>query len=328
MDNFNQNSGLQGLGAVNGTVSEGLSGLGNVNTNNASATIDNSNFGQKFDTDANLFAMDANKFGSIESYTEYLNNFLVNTGVLTVQPMNDQAKQQLGLNNMLCVNFLQNDATAQIEYVAVIATPTINEVTQAIQAIQQCPQANIPVKKVAIGYFNYDNNLKGQAAKVGMELCGYQDLIDLNNAIQSGYNKMPYMNLNGSMFEHRLAKLLNAKYKGQNGQSFGHNFGQQMSGLGAGLGAAFSEGFGQLKSSLFGLKDQFGQAKAQMQKGQQPQQMMNQPVNAVNQENYNSNMTQFANTPMDNIQQNIVSLDKVPESTVETAGVSLEKPTE
>lgn len=255
---------------LNNQQPNGLEGLGVINTNNASATIDSSSLTvEKYDTDVRKFSTDGNKFTSIESFYEYLQNYLNNTGIVSVSPVADEIKQQLNFSFIFYAQFnTMADNTSVENGFCIFACPSLENVKSIINLLQNSSVSNIPNKRVAIGYFNYDNNIKSMAKQVNLDLMGYQDILDLNNAIDSGDKKLPYMNI-GNSFEIILAKQLNHKYSSMStGQT--SQYTQQLSGLGHNLGESFKEGFSQLKQSIFGLGKDLGLTKDQQSVQQQP----------------------------------------------------------
>ena len=235
---------------------DGLQGLGVINTDNASATIDNHNLssGMQPINDSRKMETDMNKFSSVENFCSYLKQFMIDTTVLNVQEV-DQT--------MFTATF------ADGETYLVVACPTVNNLQSAVSYLQTNP-TNLPAKRVAVGFFYTDNNVSNLGRQAAVEVFGYNEILDLNNAIASADSKMPYMHMGAATFESKLAKLLNAKYKETATGNIGTQFSSQAAGVGAGLGAAFSEGFGQLKQSLFGFGKDLGIIKDKNQAPQQP----------------------------------------------------------
>jgi hypothetical protein len=283
---------------------DGLQGLGVINTDNASATIDNHNLSSSTPPviDNRKFETDMNKFSSVENFCSYTKQFMIDTGVLNVQDID---------NTMFSATFQDG------ETYLVVACPTVENLQSAVNYLQSAP-AGLPAKRVAVGFFYADSNVSNLGRQAAVEVFGYNEILDLNNAISSADNKMPYMHIGVATFETKLAKLLNAKHKETATGSIGSQFSSQASGVGAGLGAAFSEGFGQLKQSLFGFGKDLGIIKDKNQQtvAQQPVQNMGQP------QQFQQAPQQFHQAPVNNVEAH----HEVPSQPIgQTSGVSLNK---
>ena len=95
---------------------------------------------------------------------------------------------------------------------------------------------------------NLKENTKNMAKSIGLELLGYNDILEINNAIDSGTKGLPYLTLSSS-FVAGLAKNLNSKYEFIGGNTVGTELNNQLSGL----SEAINDGFNQLKGSLGSL---------------------------------------------------------------------------
>ena len=244
-----------------------MSTLGNVNTNNASATILGATaIPDKVDDDTRKIKLDVTGY-TIENYCEYLKQYLANTQMFVITDVVDQIKQILGIPQMF---ILQSNTSGQAFLIIPILensqANTSNNVITALQSIlPQHPEINLPPVKVGFGHENFPDAVKKSAKSVNMELVGYSEIYEINNAIQQAYNRMPYMGF-GNTFAMQLAKGLNGMYRqmmsGQPNPAM-NNFGQGVKQVGQGFGAAIMDGINQLKQSFSGLGASFNQARNQ-----------------------------------------------------------------
>lgn len=216
----------------------GLEGLGNINLNNASATVESPNsFLAKTDTDSRKIALDSSKFATNDELASYLHDWL-----LTQCNINTATHSNI-LSFMLPIN------GKPISY-SVVCVKGESEFTQEAQS--ERIQSLGSEKVVIFGYYNApkNNEVASRVKQLGIELFTLTEIYEINSAIDGADKKLPYVSLNQNKLSSMVAKSVNEKYRKQGTMNASTIFGdkQQLSGL----GAAFSEGFNQLKNSVTG----------------------------------------------------------------------------
>lgn len=308
MDNY---SGLNGLGASvpSGCNETGLSGLGNINTDNASPNINTDQFNlNKTDTDLRKITTSASKFATNTDFTNYMFNFLNNSGVVIAQQMNDEAKQQLNYYDILYVDFVNSQTGAPNNNgYALFCAIDANTVSNVVNMLTTVQTANIPPKRVIIGFFNKQSDVVKAGKQVGIQIVDISEIYEINNAVDLADKKMPYIAAGATEFGQTLAKALNAKYKATATGGFGQSFSQGASNFGNGAKNAFSDGLDQLKESFAGLGAMF----SSMKNGGTQQNVQQTPVSQ-----------QYVAQPM-NMEQAVQAVQPVAQESQPT--VSLEK---
>ena len=203
-----QNAGTQGLG-----------GLGNINTDNANGQLESPlEQAVKIDADSRKIAMDTTKFSSVADYKDYLEKWFNSTGLCTVN--STQAN---------CITIQINHTVNNQNFVTsfeIIPVLTYNDVLAVLQSLQQSQQP-APTSRVIFGYVNYDTNQIKLAKQLNIEMVGANEILELNNAIELGLKKMPYITFDKKSFTHLFGSLLNRKYSDNT--------------MGNGLGATFNQ---------------------------------------------------------------------------------------
>ena len=219
-------------------MGNGLEGLGNINTNNASATVESpTGFLAKSDTDNRKIILDNTKFNTNTDVANYLADWLRTQCNLEAYNTDDVVSLQIPGNGI---------ATSYI----IKCIKDENEFMQLVQNIETIN--NTGTKTVLFGYYNVPKTpeIEGRIKQSGIELFTLQDIYDVNGAIDSADRKLPYLNISQGKLSSIIAKIVNEKYKQQGTLNASTIFGdkQQLTGL----GAAFTEGLNQLKGSLTG----------------------------------------------------------------------------
>lgn len=243
-------------------MGNGLDGLGNINTNNASATVASpTGFLAKSDTDNRKIALDNTRFNANTDIANYLADWLRTQCNIEGTINNDTVLVQLHINGTM------------IGY-SIKCVKDENEFMQLVQNIEIV--VNTSAKTVLFGYYNVPRTpeIESRIKQSGVELFTLQDIYDVNGAIDNADRKLPYLSISQGKLSSIIAKMINEKYKQQGTLNASTIFGdkQQLTGL----GAAFTEGFNQLKGSLAGA---IGAVKATTgHAGQIPQTMGNKPT--------------------------------------------------
>lgn len=219
-------------------MGNGLDGLGNINTNNASATVASpAGFLAKSDADTRKIALDNTKFNTNTDIANYLADWLRTQCNIEGTTNNDIVLAQLPINGAV-VNY------------SIKCVKDENEFIQAVQNIDTV--INTGTKTVLFGYYNVPrtSEIESRIKQSGIELFTLQDIYDVNGAIDSADKKLPYLSISQGKLSNIVAKIVNEKYKQQGALNASTIFGdkQQLNGL----GAAFTEGLNQLKGSLVG----------------------------------------------------------------------------
>lgn len=197
----------------------------------------------------NLLKTSLSEFTNADELYNYIKNYLTNSGIVSVADVSETIKNNSGLQHIFTVDFMnQYEPNGTQKRYYVIICPLEEDLKKLIGKIQSGLNSVIPYRKVALGYFNYDYNTKNMAKSIGLELLGYNDILEINNAIDSGTKGLPYLTLSSS-FVAGLAKNLNSKYKFIGGNTVGTELNNQLSGL----SEAINDGFNQLKGSLGSL---------------------------------------------------------------------------
>lgn len=214
-----------------------IEGLGNINTNNASATVASPDaFLSKTDTDNRKIALDSSKFNTSEDVAIYLSNWLqTQCGVST------------SINNSVLA-FAIPIANNMVSY-SIRCVKDNTELEQFVQSDQMNNLANAG-KLVIFGYFsNSTTDVINRLKQVNAETFGIQEIYEVNSAIDSADKKLPYLSINQSKFSSMVAKKVNERYKAQGTFNASTIFGDTHQ-ISSGLGVAFSEGLNQLKESI------------------------------------------------------------------------------
>lgn len=214
-----------------------IEGLGNINTNNASATVTSPDaFLSKTDTDNRKIALDSSKFNTSEDVAIYLSNWLqTQCGVST------------SINNSVLA-FAIPIANNMVSY-SIRCVKDNTELEQFVQSDQMNNLANAG-KLVIFGYFsNSTTDVINRLKQVNAETFGIQEIYEVNSAIDSADKKLPYLSINQSKFSSMVAKKVNERYKAQGTFNASTIFGDTHQ-ISSGLGVAFSEGLNQLKESI------------------------------------------------------------------------------
>jgi len=253
-------------------MNQGLQGLGNININNASATIENTGLiMDKLDSDSRKIAVSNTMFNSAEAYYTYFVNYMQNTGLLKVSDVHGMVRQTLNYNNLFIVEKISSGEAFTI--FTVFPENDILNIINALQLLPQHPEIQLPVRKVAISHSNFTREVINEAKHLNLELLGYNAIYDINNAILSADNKIPYANISASSFASQLAKGLNTKYRSESSTNITQQLGDQAQSIKNNLGTSFSDGISQLKESITSLTSAMGinRNKAQQQMPMQGQ---------------------------------------------------------
>lgn len=243
----------------------GLQGLGNISlSGDSSALATPGIITNKTDGDSRKLATDGSKFADTASFASYLQDWLQSTGIVTLFPAEEDVKRQVNFNDVFCTRFNVNggDASYQNSFCIFAALSLVN-VQNILQLLLTSTVANNSSVRVVFGYCNFDKETKELAKRVGAELVGFDEIYEINKAIDDGFNHVPYMSLSGASFHGLLAKELNGIY---NRDSSGNFFSQSSanikntaSNIGNDMASSFQDGFGQLKNSVLGAVGMFKQ---------------------------------------------------------------------
>lgn len=272
------------------TVNNGIGGLGTIGINelgNLPASVN-------IKTDDRKLVTDMNKFSNIEDYKVYLRNWLNNTGLFT-EIQSDMTVAQCGYE--VCTI---NKNNAGIE----VATPSFSvygclnysDVDNVLNHLKIAPNKIDNTSAVIICYINYTDEEVNVARSLNVHLLGINEEIEINQAIDLGDKKLPYVTMGYNDFTRMLCKSLNEKYKGYTG----NDISQALGGVSNNLNNSASNLMSRTEEAVKDLAAGIGLSK-----------------------------------PVQNTQPTTVSLDKTdkdealtivkPTQTVDTKGVSLNK---
>jgi len=235
---------------VQSSGGQGLSGLGNINTDNANGQLESPfNQVQKMDTDSRKLVTNTERFTNNCEYKDYLVSWLSNTGVCTVTDN----------SNYITVNVNQQSNNQIISSsFEVFPVLNFNEVTSIIQSMTQVPIAQTampqgpmpqgPVSttsRIIIGYINYSQEQIKFAKQSSIELVGANEILEINNAIDLGIKKMPYIAFDKKSFTHLFGSLLNRKYSDNT--------------MGNGIAATFTQVTQNINNSMQNAGDSLGE---------------------------------------------------------------------
>lgn len=197
------------------TNQNGLSGLGALNEFNKNTVIETpGGFLQKNDTDNRKLVTDKKRFNTPDNFQEYLINYFNNTGILKCSSAEQSLKESLNFSEIFYTQFTNSSVNTSCENVfCIFPILSVHNVQTLIEQLAVSTITTNNNKCVAIGYFNYDIELKNQAKNIRLELIGIEDIFDINNAVDSADKSEPYLALDKDSFRYRLASELNKKYK-------------------------------------------------------------------------------------------------------------------
>lgn len=290
----------------------GLAGLGNINTDNASATVETPGAAfNKVYNNGRTLETNPSRFSTTQELTEYLLNWFNNTGV---------CKAYRNGYTDCAFNLEVNSPTVAVSAYVVCAL-TENEAYSMLDQFMknaQYSRVNVPA---IMGYFNSDAGLRlgSEAKAVGLSLIGNQEIMQINAAVSDNF----FLSVGSKKLGDLIAKALHEHYKGEIASEKGGtipgmgNFGNDSNNL----GNAFQEGINQLGGSVKGLLASFGLAGNQQQSMPVGNPNANVNPNQGNPPYEAGNYQQSVQNPnMDNQQpqnmnQNIkVNIEKAPEN--------------
>jgi hypothetical protein len=233
-----------------------LDGLGLINDHKEITVLESpGSYYEKTDIDKDKIATMDEKFSTDEEFCEYLKNWLGSTGVLIIEPVDEETKQYVNFSSIFHARFNNQNVNTNRNNLFCIFAVHNSENVRCI--IEQLVKANVSVNnvnKVIIGYFTVSKELKEYAGRIGVELVGRDEIYEINNAIDLGKHKMPYVTLSQNKFYTELSSELNKYYSSQQTQSFMSletgAVGGNLSSIGHNLSSSMQEGIDQFKNSF------------------------------------------------------------------------------
>lgn len=203
---------------------EGLGGLGNIYSTHENGVMESPVIPSVVTTDNRKLTTYIDKFIDNYQYSEYIRNWLVETGLFNVTANGNSLQAQM--------NTIVNNQPFVANYNLFVCRTQAD----ADAALKQIETDGVPAgTTVLIGYINFNANQQNTAKYFKVQLIGVDGIQEINSAIDLADSKMPYITFDKSLFVHVLATEVHNKYKAQQPGYTGNTMTDMANGINASL---------------------------------------------------------------------------------------------